>query len=178
MTESVSLSACLPCLYGWLFEIAIAQSLPPEVIYVSVETIERVVLVLRSKLTTGNLQLVGIAVFWIVSKFYLTSPFAAEALVDFTADAYTSQELVAMELQILIALKFHVRQSTFLREIQQQSIDPLDSRVIKALVLRTLQTWSSEIVLDTLRGAHNACQEFLDATSLPHELEQLLEKCD
>jgi cyclin B len=93
-------------LVDWLVEVHHKFKLFPSTLWLCVNIIDRFLMKVQVK--RARLQLVGISAFFIACKFDEVYPPEAKDFVHITDNAYTKQEMLAMESDILAALDYHV----------------------------------------------------------------------
>ena len=89
-------------LNDWLIEVHLKFNLLPETLYLTINLIDRF-LSLHS-VNRNKLQLVGVTAMLIASKYEEIYPPIVSDFVYITDNAYTKEEILAMEERILIAL--------------------------------------------------------------------------
>ncbi|KAM5565789.1 putative cyclin-A3-1 [Rosa sericea] len=104
-------------LVDWLVEVADEYELLPETLHLAVSYVDKYLsmnVVLRSEL-----QLVGVASIFIASKYEEIDPPNVDELSDITENTFTKQQVIKMEADILLSLKFEMGNPnvrTFLRK--------------------------------------------------------------
>mmetsp|Transcript_38275 Transcript_38275/g.50440 ORF Transcript_38275/g.50440 Transcript_38275/m.50440 type:complete len:403 (+) Transcript_38275:329-1537(+) len=91
-------------LIDWLVEVHLKFKLVPDTLYLTIALIDKY-LELR-QVTRQNLQLVGVTCFLLASKYEEIYPPEIRDLVYITDRAYTKEQILKMETQILEALEF------------------------------------------------------------------------
>jgi hypothetical protein len=93
-------------LVDWLVEVHHKFKLFPSSLWLCVNIIDRYLM--KATIKRAKLQLVGISAFFIACKFEEVYPPEAKDFVHITDNAYSRQELLAMETEILNTLEYHI----------------------------------------------------------------------
>lgn len=93
-------------LVDWLVEVHHKFKLYPATLWLCVNILDR--FLTKVPVKRGRLQLVGIAAFFIACKFEEVYPPEAKDFVHITDNAYSRQEMLAMESDILNALNYEI----------------------------------------------------------------------
>lgn len=93
-------------LVDWLVEVHHKFKLYPATLWLTVNVIDR--FLAKVPIKRARLQLVGISAFFIACKFEEVYPPEAKDFVHITDNAYTRQEMLAMESDILNALNYEI----------------------------------------------------------------------
>ena len=91
-------------LNDWLIEVHLKFKLLPETLFLTVNLIDRYLS--TTSIYRNKLQLVGVTAMLIASKYEEIYPPIVSDFVYITDNAYTREEILAMEERILIALQF------------------------------------------------------------------------
>jgi len=97
-------------LVDWLVDVAVNYKLGSRTLFLTVRLLDQY-LELRP-VPRKQLQLVGVTAMFVASKFEELFPPSVQDLVYITADAFTQDELISMEIQFLSALEFRVSTPT------------------------------------------------------------------
>lgn len=97
-------------LMDWLVDVSMKFKLRPTTLLSAANLIDRYLS--RRSIKRQNLQLLGIACLMIISKFEEIYPPLVEKYVTVCANAYTRQEILNMEAEILDALGFGLTQTS------------------------------------------------------------------
>jgi len=93
-------------LVDWFTSLRKQLGLRRETVFLTVNIVDRYLSIVEVR--QRHLQLVGVAAFLIAAKFEEIKPPDVKDLVYYTADAYTRQEVVKKEIDILSKLRFEV----------------------------------------------------------------------
>lgn len=108
--ESALDSRSRATLMGWLVDVHAACGLLPETLFGAVALVDDVLA--RLAVPRRRLQLLGVAGLLIAAKVEADKPLRVAGLASLTGQAYTSQEIVRMEVSVLITLDFRVCRAT------------------------------------------------------------------
>merc|ERR1712240_123026 len=108
-------------LVDWLVEVQIQFKLLQETLFLTVDTIDRFLAVEGMNIHRSKLQLVGVAVMFLVSKIEEVYAPAISDFVYITDNAYTEAEIRQMELKIIRALDFDLCQPIALNFLRRYS---------------------------------------------------------
>lgn len=97
-------------LIDWLVDVAANYKLRPLTLFLTVRLIDQYLD--RRPVPRRQLQLVGVAAMLIAAKFEEICPPEVQDFVYITADAYTRDELIEMEIRMLAALEFRISTPT------------------------------------------------------------------
>jgi len=97
-------------LVDWLVDVAVNYKLGSRTLFLAVRLLDQY-LELRL-VSRKHLQLLGITAMLVASKFEEILPPSVQDFVYITADAYTKDELIRMEIELLSALEFRVSTPT------------------------------------------------------------------
>jgi cyclin B len=93
-------------LIDWLLEVHLKYRLCPETLHLTVNLIDRYLS--RKQITRKRLQLVGVAAMFIASKFEEITPPELNDWVYITDNAYTKDDVLMMECNMLVTLNFKI----------------------------------------------------------------------
>lgn len=93
-------------LIDWLLEVHLKYRLCPETLHLTVNLIDRYLS--RKQITRKRLQLVGVAAMFIASKFEEITPPELNDWVYITDNAYTKDDVLMMECNMLATLNFKI----------------------------------------------------------------------
>jgi len=93
-------------LIDWLLEVHLKYRLCPETLHLTVNLIDRYLS--RKQITRKRLQLVGVAAMFIASKFEEITPPELNDWVFITDNAYTKDDVLMMECNMLVTLNFKI----------------------------------------------------------------------
>lgn len=98
-------------LIDWLIDVHLKFKLLSETLYLTVNIIDRY---LSQKLTIhrSRLQLIGVSALLISTKYEEIYPPTVKDLVYITDNAYTKNEILTMESEILVTLDFDIQQTS------------------------------------------------------------------
>jgi hypothetical protein len=97
-------------LNGWLLDMHRMYGLRRETLFLTINIIDRYLS--RKQVAPQQLQLVGVTGLLVAAKFEEIHPPEVQDLVYYTANAYSRQEIMDMEVAILRTLKFEVASPT------------------------------------------------------------------
>ncbi|CAA7048009.1 unnamed protein product [Microthlaspi erraticum] len=132
-------------LVDWLVEVAEEYKLVSETLYLTVSYIDRFL-----SLKTVNrkkLQLVGVSAMLIASKYEEISPPDVEDFCDITDNSFTKQDVVKMEADILLALKFELGRPTIHSFIRRFTRVAQEEFEVPHLQLEPLCCYLSELTI-------------------------------
>jgi cyclin-A len=107
-------------LLDWLVEVAQEFKLQSDTLFLAVNYYDRYLS--RVSVVPDQLQLVGVACLWVASKYEEIHPPTSKEFVAMTDGAYTMEQLLQMEEQLLSTLEFRLTTpsaKTFLRKLAQ-----------------------------------------------------------
>ncbi|CDW79874.1 UNKNOWN [Stylonychia lemnae] len=105
-------------LVDWLIDVHLKFKLLNETLFLTVNIIDRY-LTLRNGLQRSKLQLVGVGALLISTKYEEIYPPTVKDLVYITDNAYSKEEILIMESNILIALDFSIQQNSQYRFLER-----------------------------------------------------------
>jgi hypothetical protein len=127
-------------LVDWLVEVSQEYKLHNETLYLSINFLDRYLC--HQQVHRGRLQLVGITCLFIASKYEEMTPQTVDEFVYITDNTYNRVDVLDMERNILVALKFEltaVTSITFLRRYcKMLSLDTITSDLAAFLLELTL----------------------------------------
>jgi hypothetical protein len=127
-------------LVDWLVEVSLEYHLQNETLYLAINYLDR--FLCHEQVLRGRLQLVGITCLFIASKYEEMTPQTVDEFVYITDNTYDRMEVLEMERQILVSLKFEltaVTSITFLRRYCKiLSLDATTSHLAAFLLELTL----------------------------------------
>lgn len=106
-------------LVDWLIDVHLKFKLLPNTLFLTVNLIDRYLS--KQQISRHQVQLVGIAALMIVAKFEEIYPPLLKDYVSVCDSAYTREQILSMESDILLAVDFNLAQTssyTFLRHMQ------------------------------------------------------------
>lgn len=106
-------------LIDWLVDVNVKFRLVPETLFLTVNLIDRYLT--KNKVTRNKLQLVGVSSLLIACKYEEIYPPALKEFVAICDRAYTPNEILEMEAQILLSLEFELTHSSSLRFLERYS---------------------------------------------------------
>ena len=131
-------------LVDWLVEVHLKFKMVPESLYLTVNLVDRYME--RVTVRRSHLQLVGVACLMLASKYEETYPPELRDLVYITDRAYTAQEIVEKEYDVIRAVQWNMRvptSHTFLcRFLKAAHADRQIAQVACYVCERTLQEYS------------------------------------
>jgi G2/mitotic-specific cyclin-B, other len=95
-------------LVDWLVEVHMKFKLSPETLFLTVNLIDRYLE--RSEVVRSQLQLLGVSCLMIASKYEEIWPPSVQELVYICDNAYPRKQIIKMETQVLVALKYQITQ--------------------------------------------------------------------
>lgn len=104
-------------LNDWLIEVHLKFKLHPETLFLTINLIDRYLS--TTSIYRNKLQLVGVAAMFIASKYEDIYPPTVTDYVYITDNAYTREEIFAMEKRILIALQFSIHFTSSYRFLER-----------------------------------------------------------
>jgi len=104
-------------LIDWLIEVHLKFKLLPETLYLTINIIDRYLA--KTILSRNKLQLVGIAAMFIATKYEEIYPPECKDFIYITDKAYTEQELIDMELDVLQQLDMNFTIPSILKFIDR-----------------------------------------------------------
>eukprot|EP01031_Cornospumella_fuschlensis_P018585 gene18585-22757_t len=93
-------------LVDWLVEVHLKFKMVPESLYITVQVIDRYLSV--KSVRRSRLQLVGVAAILVAAKYEEIFPPELKELVFITDKAYSKQEILEMEADILTTLDYRI----------------------------------------------------------------------
>eukprot|EP00347_Sterkiella_histriomuscorum_P012476 403368431 len=105
-------------LVDWLIDVHLKFKLLNETLFLTVNIIDRY-LSLRQNIVRSKLQLVGVSALLISTKYEEIYPPTVKDLVYITDNAYTKDEILQMESNILVALDFSIQQNSQYRFLER-----------------------------------------------------------
>lgn len=115
-------------LVDWLVGVALAHNMQLETLFLTVNILDR--FLGQRQTTRQRLQLVGVSAMSIAAKFEESTGIAAMLAVRIAGDAYTKEDVLQMEVDILTVLDFVICAPTaahFMRRFQRLNQCPEDS---------------------------------------------------
>jgi len=106
-------------LVDWLIQIHYNFKLWPETLFLTVNVIDR--FFCQHLIQKRDVQLVGIAALLMVTKYEEIYPPTLKDFIYITGDAYSSDEIIEMERNILFALDFDLNQCSSYRFLERFS---------------------------------------------------------
>jgi cyclin-A len=97
-------------LVDWLVEVSEEYKLHTETLFLSINYIDR--FLSRNNVQRGKLQLVGITCMLVAAKYEEIYPPSVEDFVYISDNAYSREQVIAEEVKLLNALKFHCTVAT------------------------------------------------------------------
>jgi cyclin A len=97
-------------LVDWLVEVSEQYKLHTETLFLSINYIDR--FLSRNNVQRGKLQLVGITCMLVAAKYEEIYPPSVEDFVYISDNAYSREQVIAEEVKLLNALKFHCTVAT------------------------------------------------------------------
>jgi G2/mitotic-specific cyclin-B, other len=114
-------------LVDWLVDVHYKFKLVPETLYLTVNLIDRYLE--KKEVSRQNLQLVGVTAMLIASKFEEIYAPIVKDFVYITDNAYTKEEILQMEMQMLHTLDFEVNFTSSFRFLERfvkvAKVDPI-----------------------------------------------------
>lgn len=95
-------------LVDWLVEVHMKFKLSPETLFLTVNLIDRYLE--RCEVLRSQLQLLGVTCLMIAAKYEEIWPPSVQELVYICDNAYTRTQIIKMETQVLVALKYQITQ--------------------------------------------------------------------
>ena len=95
-------------LIDWLIDVHFQFELTPETIFLTVNLFDRYFQIKKFEVRREKLQLIGITCLLIASKYEEIYPPDSWEYASVTANTYSITEILEMELEILMTLKFKV----------------------------------------------------------------------
>eukprot|EP00450_Noctiluca_scintillans_P010478 CAMPEP_0194505174 /NCGR_PEP_ID=MMETSP0253-20130528/31193_1 /TAXON_ID=2966 /ORGANISM="Noctiluca scintillans" /LENGTH=509 /DNA_ID=CAMNT_0039347673 /DNA_START=56 /DNA_END=1585 /DNA_ORIENTATION=- len=154
-------------LIDWLVDVAANYKLRTLTLFLTVRLIDQYLD--RRPVPRKQLQLVGVSAMLIAAKFEEICPPALQDFVYITADAYTSDDLIEMEIRILAALEFRISTPTaahFLERVERVSQCDARQRHLAQFLLELTLT---DYAMSRHLPSHLACS----AVILSNDLLQL-----
>jgi len=154
-------------LIDWLIEVQIQFKLLQETLFLTVNTIDRFMAVptIGRTIPRSKLQLVGVAVMFLVSKIEEVYAPAISDFVYITDNAYTETEIRQMELRIIRALKFDLSQPISLNFLRRYSkageVDVLQHSLAKYALEICLHDIDMVAIAGSLQAAAALCMSML-----------------
>lgn len=99
-------------LIKWIVQVGEFFHVRPETIHICIQLIDYVVVIKGSEISKSNYQLLGIAAFFVASKYNQIYVAEAERYVYFCGGCYNTNELFEMEALILLATDFNLQVPT------------------------------------------------------------------
>lgn len=106
-------------LIDWLVDVNVKFKLVPETLFLTINLIDRYLS--KAKVSRNKLQLVGVSSLLIATKYEEIYPPSLKEFVAICDRAYTSNEILEMEAQILCSLDFELTHSSSLRFLDRFS---------------------------------------------------------
>lgn len=94
-------------LVDWLIDVHLKFKLLPETLFLTVNLIDRYLSL--KPMARGKLQLLGVAALLISTKYEEIYPPTCKDMVYITDNAYSKEDILAMESNVLIALDFNIQ---------------------------------------------------------------------
>lgn len=107
-------------LIDWLVDVNVKFKLVPETLFMTVNLIDRYLS--EQKVTRHKLQLVGVSSLLIACKYEEIYPPSLKEFVAICDNAYTRQQILDMEADILSSLKMELTHSSSLRFLERFSL--------------------------------------------------------
>ena len=104
-------------LNDWLIEVHLKFGLLPETLFLTVNLIDRYLS--TTSIYRNKLQLVGVTAMLIASKYEEIYPPIVSDFVYITDNAYTREEILAMEERMLMALQFGIHMTSPYRFLER-----------------------------------------------------------
>jgi len=125
-------------LVDWLIEVHMKYRLRPEVLFLSVNLIDRYLSV-APPVSRKKLQLVGVAAMFVAAKFEEIDPPNVHNFVYITDNAYTKEEVLEAECSLLAALRF---------DLVTPTADQFLERLLRAHGCESRHCWLARYVLE------------------------------
>jgi len=152
-------------LVDWLVEVQCQFKLLQETLYSTVDIIDRYMAVEGMSVDRNKLQLIGVSAMFLASKVEEMYAPACSDFVYITDNAYSEQEIKAMELKILEALEFRLSQPVsinFLRRVSKAGdVDVLQHSMAKYCLETCLIDYSMVTVPGSKLAAASLCLSLL-----------------
>jgi len=152
-------------LVDWLVEVQVQFKLLQETLFSTIDIIDRYMAVEGSSVSRAKLQLVGVAAMFLASKIEEVYAPACSDFVYITDNAYTEDEIKAMELRIVKALEFNLSQPVainFLRRFSKAGdVDVLQHSLAKYSLELSLADYSLVPVPGSQLAAASLCLSLL-----------------
>lgn len=143
-------------LINWLSEVNFKLKSVPEVLFMTVQLINRYLFFDRT-IRRGRLQLLGITCYMIADKFESIYPANIRELARLTDGAYTTREMVKLELDIMNTLNFNIimpNSHVFIcRYLKAAHSDKKNAQVACYIIERVLQDSSLTNYLPSMIAA-------------------------
>jgi hypothetical protein len=127
-------------LVDWLIEVHMKFKLAPETLFLTIEIIDR--FLSKEQASRKDLQLIGVTAMLIASKYEDIYPPEVRDFVYITDKAYTKEEIIEMEFNMITSLKFNVTFPSMYRFLERDlkviissapSINETDDKVLFSL---------------------------------------------
>merc|ERR1712243_98391 len=152
-------------LVDWLVEVQVQFKLLQETLFSTIDIIDRFIAREGMNVTRAKLQLVGVASMFLASKIEEVYAPACSDFVYITDNAYSEEEIKAMELKIVKALEFNLSQPVainFLRRFSKAvDVDVLQHSLAKYSLELSLADYSLVPVPGSQLAAASLCLSLL-----------------
>ena len=105
-------------LIDWLIDVHLKFKLLPETLFLTANLIDRY-LTAKLNIHRSKLQLVGVSALMIATKYEEIYPPTVKDLVYITDNAYSKNDILAMESDILVSLDFDIQQTSQYRFLER-----------------------------------------------------------
>lgn len=104
-------------LVDWLIDVHLKFKLLPETLFLTVNLIDRYLSI--KTMARGKLQLLGVSALLIATKYEEIYPPTIKDMVYITDNAYSKDEILAMESTVLVSLDFNIQQTSQFRFLER-----------------------------------------------------------
>lgn len=129
-------------LVDWLVEVSVTFNLRMSTLFLSIRLLDSYMTLVKGSVPKRLLQLVGATAMMIASKFEEVTPPDLQDFIYVAADAYTKDQFLRMEVQMLTVLDFRMATPTAAHFVEHAATSPLEAQVAQFFLELTLGEYS------------------------------------
>jgi len=129
-------------LVDWLVVVSVTYNLRMSTLFLSIRLLDSYMSLVKGSVPKRLLQLVGATAMMIASKFEEVTPPDLQDFIYIAADAYSKDQFLRMEVQMLTVLDFRIATPTAAHFVEHAATSPLEAQVAQFFLELTLGEYS------------------------------------
>lgn len=165
-------------LIDWIVEVHLKFKLLPETLFITVNLIDR--FLEKRNIMRTKLQLVGVTCLFIACKYEEIYPPVLKDFVYITDNAYSKQEIIEMEFEILSVLKFEITIPSSLRYLEIYNCYLLVDNISLMFCRYLLELFLLEYKMNKYNANLQACSSLYITFKITkkNEIDKLIKICE